>query len=232
MKPPHIKAIRKKEVRQIQKRIHILYRKLWELGYEKLDQPIRHGWYRELVITNDVQFHKKANAILEIYELITRCYWGFTKEKAQREWDKKSSLYMIGIDKPTLSIKQYYRLSDQAKSFCKVFRYKTITGKRKTRFYVNFPKGCMKFQFTRAYITHRKIIDPEMISELKFLESKLNSREYYDVYKGMDGWDTWGATQMAYETEKRERKQKKNIRMLKNESIEDLMKDKISWEIN
>lgn len=232
MKPPHIKAIRKKEVRQITKRRAILYRKLWDLGFEKLEEPIRHGWYRELIITKEVQLYKKADAILELYEMITRCYWGATKEKAQKQWDNNSSLYMIAKDKPTISKKQYNRLSDAAQKFCTVFRYRSIFGKTKTRFYVNFPKGCMKFQFTRAYITHRKIIDPEMISELKFLESKLNSRNYYDVYKGMDGWDTWGASQMAYETQKRERKQKKNIRMLKKESVQDLIKDKVLWEIN
>jgi hypothetical protein len=232
MKPPHIKAQRRSETRRIEKKRNQLYRELRNLGYEKLENPIRHGWYRELIITEDVWSYKNAEAILEIYKKIIPAQWGITKEKAQREWDKQCSLFMISRDKPTISTKQFRKLSDAAKHFCVVFRYKTPRGKKKTRFYVNFPKGCIQFQFRRAYITHRRKIDPNLISEIAFLESQLRKKGYYNLYREIHSWDPWWDEWIDIERRKRERKIKENLKLLKRESVEDLMKDNIVWEIN
>ena len=232
MKPPHIKAQRRKEIRRLRKRQNKLYREHWNLGYIKLEKPIRHGWYRELIITEDVWNYKNAEAILEIHKEITSAYWGSTKEKAQEEWDKQCSLFMISKDKPTISLKQFYRLSEAAKAYCVVFRYKSIFGKKRTRFYVNFPKSCTRFQFTRCYITHRKKIDPNMMSEIDFLEAKLNSKEYYNLDRGYNNCDSWWNWYRRTERRKRNRKTKQNLRMLKRESIEDLIKEEVSWERN
>jgi len=232
MKPPHIKAQRQSEIRRIEKRQDQLYTQLWNLGYEKLAEPIKHGWYRELIITENVWSYKNAEAILEIYKKIVRHYWGSTKEKAQKKWDENCSLFMISRDKPTISKKQYRKLSDAAKHYCVVFRYKTPRGARKIRFYINFPKGCYRFQFSRAYITHRKRIDPKLISEIDFLETLLRRKGYYDLYQATNAWDPWWRGHLVEEREKRERKVKQNLKMLNRESIEDLIKDNVSWEIS
>lgn len=232
MKPPNIKGQRKKEIRRIEKRKNRLYKQLWNLGYEKLEKPIRHGWYRELIITENVHKYKNASAILEIYEYIVPWYWATTKEKAQAEWDKRCSLFMISKDKPTISRKQFNKLSEKAQKLCVVFRYKTVHRNVKTRFYINFPKGCYRFQFKRAYITHRKRIDPSIISEIEFLEKELHKKGYFDLYQSLYSWDPGWSHYLAYEARKRQRKMKQKIRMLNKESIEDLVKDKVSWEIN
>ena len=232
MKPPHIKAQRKKEIRQIEKRRDELYENLRKLGFEKLEQPIRHGWYRVLIITDDVQNHKNKAAILEIYKNIITEFWGSTKRRAQYEWDKRCSLFMISRDKPTISRRHYLKLSDTAKRYCVPFQYRTVHGHKKTRFYVNFPKSCARFQFQRCYITHRRRIDPEIISEIEFLNSQLTRKKYYDLHKASYWWDPWWGAYLAGERRKRERKIKQNLKMLKREAIDDLVKENVLWEQN
>ncbi|MFD2567384.1 hypothetical protein [Pseudotenacibaculum haliotis] len=229
MRPPHIKAQREKEILRIEKRQRELYKQLFELGYEKLENPIRHGWYRELIITKDVWTYKNAEEILEVYQKIVPMYWGATKEKARRVWDKKCSLFMISRDKPTISKKQYNKLSDKAKKYCVVFKYKTLHGNSKTRFYVNFPKACSRFQFKRAYITHRKRIDPEMISELTLLDQKLLRDGYYKLNMG-GYWNRWNRIDKAIEIKKETRKVKQKLKSFKGK-ISNKEKEKL-WEVN
>jgi hypothetical protein len=233
MKPPHIKAQRRKEIRRIEKRVDELEAKLWNLGYEKLETPIRHGWFKVIKLTPEVERYKNRKAIKEVFDKIKTNYWGATKEKAQMLWDKERAEYMLAKDKPTISRKSFNKLSKKAKDLCVFFRYKDErTGMYKARFYINFPSGCIRIKYARSYITHRKVIDPQLIREVAFLESLFMRKGYYDVYSAIHAWDPWWGTHIAEERKKRERKLKRNLRMLNRESIEDLIKDNVSWEIN
>lgn len=232
MKPPHIKAQRRKEIRQIEKKQDELYVELRNLGYEKLEIPIRRGWYKVIKLTPEVERYKHAKAIKEVFGKIKTSYWGATKEKAQLFWDQERAQYMLSKDKATISRKSFNKLSKKAKDLCVFFRYKDKkTKKYKGKFYVNFPKGCIQIKYTRSYVTHRKIIDPKMIREIAFLESLLMRKGYYNVYVGVYAWSPWWDNGDE-ERRKRERKLKQNLRMLKKESVEDLIKDNVSWEIN
>ena len=51
MKPVNIKETRQKEVRRLQHRQWDLWKQQRELGYIELKHPIRHGWYKEIIIT-------------------------------------------------------------------------------------------------------------------------------------------------------------------------------------
>ncbi len=220
MKPPHIKAKKEKEFRKILKRQYELYKAIRDLGYIKLEEPIRHGWYRELVITHGISKYKHAEEYLEVYNKIQTDFWGKTKEKAQEAWDRKCSLYMLSKDKPTISKKQFNRLSDEAKHICVPFRYKTRSRNWKTRFYVNFPKGCTKIKFTKAYITHRKRIDPNLQSELNFLQGELLKPKLYELdSKGY--WNRWDRMSKSFKRKNEAHRVKERLSKFRNKVIND-----------
>ncbi|RNC88094.1 MAG: hypothetical protein ED556_02590 [Winogradskyella sp.] len=229
MKPPHIKKQRQKEVRRLISRrweISLLNR---ELGYIKLDKPIRHGWYKEIVITRNVERYKNKDAIQEVFDKIERYYWGRTKEEADKLWFKYVSNYYIYRDFPTLSKRQYNRLSYKAQKLCTPYRYRVCSKKWRTRFYIRIPKNAYKIKFTRAYITHRKRIDPNLVSESANIEKQLLRSGYYNVNEALyPHKDYWNENEHRQEKLKTER----HLKALKKYAINDVIKDHISWERN
>lgn len=188
MKPPHIKAQRQKEVRKLYKR----QRKIWQLkrtlGYEKLEKPIRHGWYKEIVITSKVSRYKNQVAILEVFDKIEKAFWGRTKKNAEKQWFHKVSQFLIYKDFPTLSKRQYNKLSEKAQRLCTPYRYKNCNKKWRTRFYIRIPKNAYKIKYTRAYITHRRRIDPLLESEDALLDQQLLKFGYYNLDIAKFNW--------------------------------------------
>ena len=63
MKPKHIKEQREKEVRGIQKIQWEISIKIRNLGYIKLVKPIRHGWFKEIVITRNIDRYRNKKYI-------------------------------------------------------------------------------------------------------------------------------------------------------------------------
>ena len=141
MKPPHIKEQRQKEVRRLHNRQWEIWKLQRELGYIELDKPIRHGWYKEIVITRKAERYKSKAAILEIYDKIERYYWGKTKEDAEKQWLNQTSKHLIYKGFPTLSKKQFNKLSHKAQSMCTSYQYRNQRKKLRIRFYIRIPKG-------------------------------------------------------------------------------------------
>lgn len=189
MRPAHIKGQRKKEHRRLNKE----YRKTWseirELPLIKLDKPLRHGWYKEIVLTENIERHPKKNQIKEVFEILETHCWGKTKKKSDEQWSKQRSKHFIFNDFPTISKKQFNGLSEKAKQICIPFQYRECK-KLLTRFYVRIPKGAFKIKYTRAYITHKKTHDPNLVSRLDWITQRLESRELYDL-NGYNYKDTW-----------------------------------------
>lgn len=189
-----LKEYKKKEVRKLEKESWELYKKLRELGYRKLEKPIRHGWYKELILTPQLERYKFKPEVEEIIAKLERQIWGRTKEEAQKRWDCQVSKHMIYRNVPTLSPKSYRKLSDKAKRLCTVFVFYEQK-KMRRRYYVRIPKHAYKVKFRRAYTTHSKIIDPSIIERLALIDQQFHkkgwfnyaypyNRYYYrDVYK-------------------------------------------------
>lgn len=233
MKPDHIKDRRRKELRRIHKRYGELVDLNRELGYKKLEKPIRHGWFKEIVITPKVERYRNKKAIFELYEKVEKAYWGRTKEKAQKHWDAQTSDHLIHRGLPTLSKRQFNKLSPKAQALCTPFRYRTKRNKLRTRFYIRFPKGTYKIKFTRAYITHSKRIDPALESEWQILNQQLLKPGYFEANKGMFSYYRWDHkfwTSVKRKKEKRRLNDK--IRSLKHHQIADLIKEEVKWEVN
>ena len=215
MKPKHLKEQRLKKVRGIIKKREELYTAIYNLGYKPLDKPIRHGWFKEIQIHVNVNRYKNEKAIRELFDCVQKRYWGRTKEEANRRWLAQVSEYLIYKEFPTISKKQFNRLTPKAQAMCTVFRYKLkYSHKRqyKTRFYVRIPKSAYTIKYTRAYITHSKIIDPELESQVAILNQQLLKHGFYEAEQKINRWkDYWNIT----DYKKDRRKTKSNLSQLK-----------------
>ncbi|GAA3510538.1 hypothetical protein GCM10022393_25090 [Aquimarina addita] len=229
MKPVHIKGQRQKVVLRIRKR----QRKIWEeqrnLGYIKLEKPIRHGWFKECVITRHVERYKNQKYILELHEKLRKSFWGRTKEEAQKKWLQETSKYLINKELPTISRRSFNKLSDGAQQLCIPFTYYTKEKKLRLRFYVNLPKGTYRIKFTKAYVIHSKRIDPQLEREDALLDQQLLKSGFYEEAQKDNSWrDYWQTSKI-----KREKlKTNSTLRALKQFTIQEIIKEEILWERN
>lgn len=228
MKPRHIKEQRQKVIRNIRKRQRVIYQEIRELGYKKLDEPIRHGWFKEIVLTENVERYKNKKHILELYDCIEKSFWGRTKEEADRQWFHQISKFLIYRNFPTISKKQFNRLTYKAQAMCTIYSYRDVNKRLKKRFYVRIPKGAYKIKYTRAYITHSKRIDPALESELDLLEQQLFKKGFYDQWQDSYWENCWRKPiERGLKL-----KVKKQLRALKQYPLQDIINDNISWEKN
>lgn len=199
MKPPHYKAQKEKEFRKISKREEVLYQRRSELGFIKLEKPIRHGWCKVIELTPAVEKYKNSDAIKEVFKKIRTSYWGTTKEKAQQHWDQERSRYLLSKDKPTITRKSYNKLSEKGKGLCVQFWYRDVyQGRYKKRYYVNLPVGCFEIRYRRSYITHRKRIDPLIEEELSELGSQCMSPRLFELTRS-GRWFRWSRMIRSFE---------------------------------
>lgn len=199
------------------------------LGYIELKKPIRHGWFKEITITHKVERYKNKAAILEVYSKIEKFFWGRTKAEAQKKWEHQNSKHLIYKDFPTISKRQFNKLSFKAQCMCTPFYYRNERKKLKLRFYIRVPKGAYRIKYNRAYITHSRRIDPLLESESALLEQQLLKKGYYEADQKLDRWrNYWDIEQREKERLKTERA----LKSLKKYAIEDILKENILWEIN
>lgn len=191
MRPAHIKGQRKKEHRRLNKEWRKIRKEIRELPLIELDKPVRHGWYKEIVLTENIERYPRRDLIKEIFELLDTHCWGRTKKKSDEQWSKQRSKHFIFNDFPTISKKQFNGLSEKAQQICIPFQYRECK-KLLTRFYVRIPKGAYMIKYTRAYITHRKTHDPDLESRLEWISQRLESRELYSLnaYNYKNTWHT------------------------------------------
>jgi len=218
-------------VRRIWKRRSEIWKEMRGLGYIELKKPIRHGWFKEIIITHKVERYKNKAAILEIYDKIEKIFWGRTKEEAQKKWLHQTSKHLIYKDFPTISKRQFNKLSFKAQYMCTPFYYKNECKKLKLRFYIRIPKGAYRIKYTRAYITHSKRIDPILESEDALLGQQLVKSGYYEANEKRYQW-RWKHYWDRSKQRKEKLKIKKNLKQLTIYSVEDLINEHILWEIN
>jgi hypothetical protein len=213
---PNKKDFLKKEVYSINKELQLIWKQQQNLGYSKLEKPIRHGWFKELEITPNVERYKNEKAIIEIYNKLEKKHWGSSKDKATEKWQNQVSEYLIYKELPTLSKKQFNKLSDKAQKLCVPYQFKNKNKKIRTRFYVKFPKATYKIRFKRAYITHRKRIDPKLEKRQAFLENKLKRQGYYEENEKEYGYKClWSLKPKESRNQvKQKLKQQKLVRLL------------------
>jgi hypothetical protein len=185
MRPANIKAQREKEVRQIWKERYKIWDEIRKLPLIKLEKPIRHGWYKEIVLTENLERYKSKGEVEEIFEMLNTYHWGRTKKECEKRWNCERSRSFIYKDVPTISKKQFNQLSRKAQLLCTPFQYRE-NKKFRTRFYIRIPHNAYRIKFTRAYNTHRKMIDPNLESRLDLLENRLLKPGMYEANEARD----------------------------------------------
>ncbi len=193
MRPDHLRGQRQKLVRHLQKE----QRKIWSQNAElpdiELDKPIRHGWYKEIVLTENLERYNSKQAVEEIFAILNKYHWGRTKKECDNEWEKQRSAHIIFGDIPTICNCKFNKLSDGAKELCTPFQFR-LHRIWCTRFYVRIPVHAYRIKYTRAYITHRKRIDPNLKSRLALIENYLLRPGIYEEESRSHNWylrDRW-----------------------------------------
>lgn len=227
MNPAHIKEQREKEVRQIRKRQRAIYKERRDLGYAELEKPVRHGWFKELVLTANIERYASRSGIEEVFFLLERQFWGRTKKECDRRWDGQTSKHLIVRDVPTINKKQFGKLSEKAKRLCTPYWFKEEK-KYRMRYTIRLPKPAVKIRYSRAYITQSKILDPALESELDLLKQRLTKQAYYNINeKGCGKQKFWWLDQA---TVKERRKTKAGLQAYRNASMGSI--NEIKWEKN
>lgn len=213
MRPAHIKEQRQKEVRRIHKEQRVIWEVIRKLPLIKLEIPIRHGWYKEIVLTENLDRYKSHESVEEIFKILNTYFWGRTKKECEKHWDKQRSEYFIYREVPTISKKQFNKLSEKAQRLCTPFQYRECK-KFKVRFYVRIPVNAYRVKFTRAYNTHQKLLDPNLESRLAVLEQRLLSPGLYEL----DPWKMYNRREVEYQVKKSRIKTKQKLGRYNNTS--------------
>ena len=209
-------------VRKIEHEIDRLCIASRNLGEVKLDKPIRDGWFKHLVLREDVARRKDADVYQEIIDVAGRWIWGSDKKVADKKWldteRKKKNWQWAGLAYITKD--KYNVLSPKAKKFFVEYEWKWTPwqGSLK-RYYCLVPQHYYVPSYTRSYITHRKIVDSELHQRIDELSNRLLSNELYvlsdNVYKEPGGlW--W----RKLEERRMRRKVKKALRFYDEEKFD------------
>jgi len=217
LRPEHIKEQRQKEVRRIHKEQHEIWDKIGKLPLIELDKPIRHGWYKEIVLTENLERYKSKEAVEEIFKVLNTYFWGRTKKECDEKWNCQRSKHFIYRNIPTISKKTFNKLSRKAQILCTPFQYREEK-KLKVRFYVRIPLNGYRIKYTRAYNTHRKMLDPNLESQSDVLENRLLKQGLYEANQAANNWN-WRRNCWQIPESKRSRiKSKQELRKYRNTS--------------
>lgn len=211
-------------MRQILIRRSQIWQDMHGLGYIELTKPIRHGWFKAVVVTQKIERYKNKEALLEVYDEIEKHFWGRTKEEAHKQWLAQTSKYLIYKGLPTLSKKQFNKLSFKAQCLCTPYYYRDACKKQRLRFYIRMPKGTYRIAYKRAYVTHTKRIDPLLEREVDVLGQQLLKSGYYEAHQKLDNWKCYSNLARV---KKEKLKTEKTLRNLKKYAIDDILNENI-----
>ena len=123
------------------------------------------------------------------------CVWGSDKNRANKNWesDFKHYRYWQWEGFSSIEKKEFNKLSSKAKEyFVEYESYWCPWSGSVKRYFCKVPKYYFETGFSKAYITHRKVLDSELNKKIDELESKLISNELYAVsYNGIRWPDKW-----------------------------------------
>ena len=175
---------REKEIRAISTELNRLYRAKWDLGLYKLPKPLRHGWYKQLGLRHDISRRRDVAIFQSIIHVAGIRIWGRNKKQVDLAWTKdnakRNDIQFPGLRK--IDKKRYRSLTQSAK---KLFEGVEIswTYWRGTEmiYHCRVPHYYFILSYTKAYITHRTIIDSELEQKISELEALLRRAAYYDL---------------------------------------------------
>jgi hypothetical protein len=177
------KSQRLKEYKRLEKEYNSLWKIKCNLGWYKLEKPIRHGWYKQLTLRTDISRRKDAWIFEEVISNAGMIAWGRDKKMADKIWVKKLRKSECRIfDYPGMKRilrKDYQKLKPKVQA-CFIPVPKNI-GNYYTGDYISIlPSWYFETYYEKAFITHRRILDPELDSRMDELENMFESNKYYN----------------------------------------------------
>jgi len=232
MKPAHIKEQRQKQIIKIEKRLREIYKLQRALGYRKLEKPIRHGWFKEVVLTSKIERYRNYEHIITVFKKCKIQVWGADKGKAEAKWYKGVEKHEIYGSFKLISRKAYNKLPNHLKHFFRIYTYKNEKGKWRYKYYLHIAKECYRTKYTRAYVTHSRVIDPELEREEALLDSYQEKKGYYNLYQKR--WNLWKRCMKKYQyiPQKRSERSRENARLnrLKGSSLKVIIENEEVWQ--
>ncbi|NQY06589.1 MAG: hypothetical protein HRT68_10495 [Flavobacteriaceae bacterium] len=226
MKPAHIKEQRQKHIRKIEKWLRQISQEIPELGYHKLDKPIRSGWFKETVLTHKIERYKNHESLIDSFEKCKPEIWGKDKVKIQKNWDCQERRYLIYKGFRLMSRKRYNKLPDNQKRLFRVHHYRNCKGKWRHKYYPLLPKDAYRIKFSKAYVTHTKIIDPELESEYDLLSAFRKKPGFYEAHTSYYGKWSWWKNGSDYKRSI----SKQELFQFKRQSLESLIENEALWQ--
>ena len=184
-----------KEFRRLSVELNNVRNEIRNLGYTKLDTPIRHGFYYEMKLDYKLSSDIKYK---ELYEVLTNkdlYHWGKDKSTSLQMYLDKNNIINISNHFLLLNPKEFKRLSDKSQSLCVIHKWKTsdYSGRQITNeaYRVKIPSNYITFKYSKAYITHRRLINPELESRRDNLDMTLSTNpKFIKLWNiGSSDWD-------------------------------------------
>ena len=220
MKPAHIKEQRQKEIRKIYKRFRAISEEHKELGYRELDHPIRYGWFKETVLTHKIERYKNYELLIKAFNACKIEIWGPDKGKADIKWVKQEKYHLVYKGFQLMSRNRYNKLPDNEKRLFSAYHYKNCKGKWRYKYYPLLPKDSYRTKYTRAYVTHSKIIDPKLESEDALLDAQLLKPGYYELDNKYRCRHLWWYNERSRRKKSKQELSQLNSRHLESETID------------
>lgn len=164
----------------------------------ELEEPVRNGWFRYMVLRADIARSPLGPHLQSILDIAARTAWVRSKKKQdlyrktyyKRHRGKEEILPFFVY----MTREEYNSLTETAKKYVSRHTdYYKRTGRRP--YYVHVPTFALEYRFRRCWITHRRVPDPEIESELAFIEYKLGTypiqRHRYKMWNRGRYWDSW-----------------------------------------
>lgn len=191
MRKDNLKKQKLKEIRALEDEWRFLWKTKHNLGYTVLDKPLHDGWYKHLRLRDDISRRKDVAVFEEILEATSNKIWGRERKGADKNWIKANKdnkeLQFPGIRK--LQEKKYEKLSEKAKKWFHAHNwYRTPWRGYVKRYHSTVPRYYFVITYSKAYITKRRIIDPELNQRIQEIEEILISPKYYKYYQRGHGY--------------------------------------------
>ena len=217
MRIPHIKEIRQREIRKLNRETDRLYDAQSALGLMKLEKPIRHGWIRHLKLREDIEVRKDAAIFQEIVKKCSVEVWGTDKKDADRNWVRFHK-HNRQVQYPGLHLligEKIKTVSDKARLMFDGLDWQWIYRKGYVKRYIcKAPRHYFITAYSRCYVTHLQVVDPDIKSRLEEIGNLLNDNKYYaEAYRVNLYKNKW----MPYKYHKRKRKRVKDVMKNYNE---------------
>jgi hypothetical protein len=165
---------------------------IYDLGYTKLDIPLRHGWYYEMVLDPALEDNPKYKEAYEYVMGQDPYIWGKDKKSALESFAKSNSNVDFKNHFLLVGQKDFNRFPDKMHSLCNIHIYSVEEyGKKKKVqcFKLKIPSNYITFKYKKAFVTHRKNLDPTLESRLTELQNLLISAKLYNHHSiGSGSW--------------------------------------------